>query len=117
MVDKYNPWVRKGERIGAAQAGTFIFSKVDANGISAKHIVDDVVVNKTLVPPPGAENAALAGGVNIEVQLDTDYTSRVQDDGRLRTCELVIRTMVSPLTPGTYGKGSNTPDSGISPKA
>jgi hypothetical protein len=112
MADKYNPWVRKGEKLGSAQVGTFVYSKVDANGISGKHIVDDISVNMPLVPPLDAENAILAGGVHIEVQLDTDYSCKVQDDGRLRTCELVIRTLVSPLTPGTYGKGAKRPDSG-----
>lgn len=115
---KYNPWVRKGEVLGSAQAGTFVYSKVGADGISAKHIVDDVAVNTPLVPPPDAENAALTGGVHVEVQLDTDYQAKVMDDGRLRTCELIIRTLVSPLTPGTYGKGAKRPDSGpTSPKA
>ncbi len=118
MIDrgKYNPWVRKGERLGSAQAGTFVYSKVGADGVSAKHVVDDAVVNGYLVPPSDAENAVLAGGVNVEVQLDTDYTCKVEDDGRLRTCELVIRTLVSPITPGTYGKGAKKPDSGTSPQ-
>ena len=111
MPEKYNPWVRKGEKLANAQAATFVYSKVDANGISAKHIVDDVVVNGPAVPPPDAENACLAGGINIVVELDTDYTAKVMDDGRLRTCELVVRTLVSPLTPGTYGKGAKKPDS------
>ncbi len=120
MVDKFNPWVRKGERLGSAQAGTFVYSKVGADGISAKHVVDDATVNRPLVPPSDAENAILAGGINVEVQLDTDYRARVEDDGRLRTCELIIRTLVSPLTPGAYGVGAKRPDSSpgtISPKA
>ncbi len=110
-MEKYNPWVRKGEKLGSAQAGTFVYSKVGADGVSAKHVVDDAVVNSPLVPPPDAENAVLAGGVNVEVQLDTDYQAKVEDDGRLRTCELIIRTLVSPLTPGTYGKGTRKPNS------
>jgi len=120
METKYNPWVRRNEKIGNAQAGTFVYSKVGADGISMKKVVDDVSVNRPLVPPTDAENAILAGGVNVEVQLDTDYTSKVIDDGRLRTCELTIRTLVSPLTPGTYGKGAKLPDSsnpGAGPKA
>ncbi len=116
MAEKnYNPWVRKGEKLGSVQAGTFVFSKVDANGISAKHVVDDAAVNTPLVPPSDAENAVLAGGVNVEVQLDTDYQAKVTEDGRLRTCELIVRTLVSPLKPGAYGKGANKPNS--SPEA
>ena len=117
--DKYNPWARKGEKLGNAQAGTFVFSKVDANGISAKHVVDDVTVNEALCPPSDAENAILAGGVNVVVELDTDYTAKVVDGNRLRTCEFVIRTMISPLENGTYGKGAKRPDSnpGTPPKA
>ena len=111
MAEKYNPWVRKGEKLGNAQAGTFVFSQTGADGVSAKHIVDDVSVNSPLVPPTDAEHAALAGGINVEVQLDTDYTCRVQEDGRLRTCELVLKTLVSPLNPGTYGKGTSKPNS------
>ena len=121
IMDRFNPWVRKNEKLGNAQAGTFVYSKVNENGISEKHVVDDVAVNQALVPPPGAENAILAGGINVVVELDTDYTAKVEDDGRLRTCELIVRTMVSPLTPGTYGKGAKSPDSNpssgtISPK-
>ena len=112
MEVKFNPWVRKGEKLGNAQAGTFVFSKTDANGLSTKHIVDDVAVNEALVPPPGADNAILAGGVNVRVELDTDYTAKVVDGNRLRTCEFIIRTMVSPLQNGTYGQGTNRPDSG-----
>ena len=109
-VDKFKPWVRKAEKLGNAQAGTYVFSKTDANGISTKRIVDDVAVNQALCPPPDAENAVLAGGVNIRVELDTDYTPVVIDDGRLRTCEFVIRTMISPLENGTYGNGAKRPD-------
>jgi hypothetical protein len=118
-MDKYNPWVRKEEKLGNAQAGTFVYAKTDANGISSKHIVDDVAVNEALLPPPDAENAVLAGGVNVRVELDTDYTPRVVDGSRLRTCEFVIRTMISPLENGTYGKGAKKPDSSPStlPKA
>jgi hypothetical protein len=115
VEEKYNPWVRKSEKIGSAQAGTHVFSRVGKNGISEKVIVDDVVVNGPLCPPPSAENAVLAGGVNVEVELDTDYTTKVVDGGRLRTCELIIRTLVSPLAKGTYGKGATKPDS--SPEA
>jgi len=110
-MEKYNPWKRVAEKLGNAQAGTFVYSKTDANGISAKHIVDDVAVNQALLPPPDAENAILAGGVNVRVELDTDYTAKVVDGDRLRTCEFVIRTMISPLQNGTYGKGTNKPDS------
>jgi hypothetical protein len=110
--EKYNPWKRVGEKLGGAQAGTFVFSKTDANGISTKHIVDDVAVNEALLPPPGSDNAILAGGVNVRVELDTDYTAKVVDGNRLRTCEFIIRTMVSPLQNGTYGHGTNRPDSG-----
>lgn len=111
MANKYNPWVRKGEKLGSVQAGGFVFSKVEADGTSGKHIVNDVAVNTSLVPPPEAENAALIGGVNIEEQLDTDYTCKVTEDGRLRTAELILRFVVSPLTPGTYGKGAVKPNS------
>ena len=119
-MDKFNPWVRKNEKLGNAQAGTFVFSQTDANGISTKHVVDDVSVNEALLPPPNAENAILAGGVNVRVELDTDYTAKVVDGNRLRTCEFVIRTMISPLQNGTYGKGAVKPNSnpnGTPPKA
>lgn len=121
-MDKFNPWVRTKERLGNCQAGTFVYSKVGPDGISAKHIVDDVTVNEPLAPPPDAENAVLAGGVNIEVQLDTNYKAAVVDGNRLRTCEIVIRTLVSPLTNGTYGVGAVRPStspsaSGTNPKA
>jgi hypothetical protein len=119
-MDKYNPWVRTKEKLGSAQAGTFVFSQVGPDGISAKHIVDDVAVNEPLLPPPGAENAILAGGINIEVQLDTNYQAAVVDGNRLRTVEIVLKTLVSPLTPGSYGKGavkpSTSPVTGTSPK-
>ena len=114
-MEKFNPWKRMGEKLGNAQAGTFVFSKTNAAGISEKKIVDDVAVNQALLPPPDAENAILAGGVNIRVELDTDYTAKVVDGDRLRTCEFTIRTLISPLTNGTYGKGTNKPDS--SPEA
>jgi hypothetical protein len=110
-MEKFNPWKRVAEKLGNAQAGTFVYSKVDANGISAKHIVDDVSVNEALLPPKDAENAILAGGVNVRVELDTDYTAKVVDGDRLRTCEFVIRTLISPITPQTYGKGAVKPDS------
>ena len=120
MEVKFNPWIRKGERLGNAQAGTFVFSKTDANGLSTKHIVDDVAVNEALVPPPGADNAILAGGVNVRVELDTDYTAKVVDGDRLRTCEFTIRTLISPLQNGTYGKDAtkpnSNPDAGTPPK-
>jgi hypothetical protein len=118
-VEKYNPWVRKKEQLGNCQAGTFVYSKVNAAGISEKRIVDDVAVNESLVPPPDAENAILAGGVNVVVELDTDYTAKVVDGDRLRTCELVIRTLISPLKNGTYGIGAKSPNSSpsIPPKA
>jgi len=114
-MEKFNPWVRKNEKLGNAQAGTFVFSQTDANGISSKHVVDDVAVNEPLLPPPGSDNAILAGGVNVRVELDTDYTAKVVDGDRLRTCEFTIRTLISPLTNGTYGKGATKPDS--SPEA
>ena len=119
-MEKFNPWKRTAEKLGNAQAGTFVFSKTDANGISTKHIVDDVAVNEPLLPPPGADNAILAGGVNIRVELDTDYTAKVVDGDRLRTCEFVILTMISPLQNGTYGQGASkpnsNPDAGTPPK-
>jgi len=114
-MEKFNPWVRKNEKLGNAQAGTFVFSQTDANGILSKHVVDDVAVNEPLLPPPGSDNAILAGGVNVRVELDTDYTAKVVDGDRLRTCEFTIRTLISPLTNGTYGKGATKPDS--SPEA
>lgn len=114
-MEKFSPWVRKNEKLGNAQAGTFVYSKVTAGGISEKRIVDDVAVNESLCPPKDADNAILAGGVNVRVELDTDYTARVVDGDRLRTCEFVIRTLVSPITPQTYGKGASKPDS--SPEA
>ena len=61
-MDRFNPWVRKNEKLGNAQAGTFVFSKVNAAGISEKKIVDDVAVKQALLPPPDADNAILAGG-------------------------------------------------------
>jgi hypothetical protein len=114
-MEKFNPWKRVAENLGNAQAGTFVFSRVNASGISEKKIVDDVSVNQPLLPPPGAENAILAGGVNIRVELDTDYTAKVVDGDRLRTCEFTIRTLISPLQNGTYGVGGKKPDS--SPEA
>lgn len=113
--EKFNPWVRKNEKLGNAQAGTFVYSKVNAAGISEKRIVDDVAVNEALVPPKDADNAILAGGVNVRVELDTDYTAKVVDGDRLRTCEFVIRTLISPINPQTYGKGATKPNS--SPEA
>jgi len=56
-MDRFNPWVRKNEEARNAQAGTFVFSKVNAAGISEKKIVDDVAVNQALLPPPDADNA------------------------------------------------------------
>lgn len=112
---KYNPWKREKEELGNAQAGTFVFSEVGPNGISEKVIVDDVAVGKPLCPPLGAEHAVLAGGVNVKVEMDTDYEAKIVDGGRLRTCEIRIRTLVSPLTNGAYGKGATKPDS--SPEA
>jgi hypothetical protein len=114
-MDKFNPWKRTAEKLGNAQAGTFVYSKVNAAGISEKKVVDDVAVNQALLPPPDAENAILAGGVNIRVELDTDYTAKVVDGDRLRTCEFTIRTLISPLKNGTYGKDTAKPDS--SPEA
>jgi hypothetical protein len=111
-MEKFNPWVRKGEKLGSAQAGTFVGSKVGKDGITSKVIVDDASVNEPLVPPPDMDNAVLAGGVNIEVEMDTNYTPTIQGDNRLRTCELTIRTLVSPLINGTYGKGAKRSDSG-----
>ena len=103
-MEKYNPWKESNIELGNAQAGTFVFSEVDADGISSKVIVDDVSVNSPLAPPKGTTDAVLAGGVNIKVTLDKDYTPTIiEKDGRLRTCRLVIKTHVSPLNPGTYG--------------
>jgi hypothetical protein len=110
-MDRFNPWIRKGEKLGSAQAGTFIGSRIGANGISEKVISDDATSNAPLVPPPDMDNVVLAGGVNVEVQMDTDYSPKVMNDGRMRTCELVIRTLVSSLQNGSYGIGAKRPNS------
>jgi hypothetical protein len=112
MTEKYNPWVIKGVKLGTAQAGTFVGSKTGTDGITSKVIVDDASVNEALCPPADMDNAVLAGGVNIVVEADTNYAPTVHGDNRLRTCEITIRTLISPLTPGTYGKGAKLPDTG-----
>ena len=117
MAEKYNPWEKLNTKLGSAQAGTFVGSKTDANGITSKVITDDAAVNEALVPPPDMDNAVLVGGVNIEVSSSISYKPKVVSDNRLRTCEISITTSISPLKPGTYGKGAKSSDSSPSPKA
>lgn len=112
MTDKkYEPWEKLNSPLGSAQAGTFVGSKTDANGITSKVIADDAAVNEALVPPSDMDNAVLVGGVNIEVTSGISYKPRVMGENRLRTCEITITTSISPLKPGTYGKDAKNPNS------
>ena len=107
---KYNPWEKLDADLGSAQAGTFVGSRTDEGGITAKVIADDVCVNEPLAPPPDMDNAVLVGGVNLSVKSGISYKPVIKDGNRMRTCEITIRTLVSPLTPGTYGKGATKPN-------
>ena len=78
------------------------------------------MVNEPLAPPPDMDNAVLVGGVNISVKSGISYKPVIKDGNRMRTCEITIKTLISPLTPGTYGKGAvkpNTNPDGTPPKA
>ncbi len=116
-METYNPLSYKKD-LGKAEAGTHAYGLTNKDGITEKKLADDIAVNEPLTPPPGAINSVLVGGVKIVVDLGVDYKPVVLSDGRLRTCEITIGTHVTELTPGTYGKGAKSPNSGTpGPKA
>jgi hypothetical protein len=88
--------------LGKAQAGTFIGSKTGDDGVTRKVVVDDGACNSLLVPPPDLNpDAALVGGVNVEVVAGIDYKPIMVATNRIRTCCITIATIVTPINPDT----------------